>query len=269
MYIFKGVVIMEQNKSKNKRWLIIAIALLLVFLISLGGILWYFLGGDGIDQDSFKNPTPSNDKNPSASSEIIYVDNPIDFASLQAQNPDVCGWITVPNTNIDYPILQSSPDKDNDFYINHNLEGKYSAAGSIYIQRNNSNQFTDRNTVIYGHNMKNKTMFRTLHNFRDPKFFEENEFFTIYTPGHIKTYRIFAAYRYDNRHILNSFDFTDKAVYEEYLKFATNPVSLIKNVREGVKVTADDPIVTLSTCISDKRYRYLVQGVLIKDELTK
>ena len=149
------------------------------------------------------------------------------------------------------------------------VEGKYSAAGSIYIQRNNSNQFTDRNTVIYGHNMKNKTMFRTLHNFRDPKFFEQNEFFTIYTPGHIKTYRIFSAYRYDNRHILNSFDFADKAVYEEYLKFATNPVSLIKNVREGVKVTADDPIVTLSTCISDKRYRYLVQGVLIKDELTK
>ncbi len=261
---------MEQNENKKRKgWLIITIAMLLVFLISLGGVLWYFLGGDGIDQDAFKNPSSQNDTNSSTESQVILVDNPIDFATLKAQNSDVCGWITVPNTNVDYPILQSSPDIDNDFYINHNLDGKYNVAGSIYIQRNNSNQFTDRNTVIYGHNMKNKTMFRTLHNFRDPKFFEENEYFTIYTPGHIKTYRIFAAYRYDNRHILNSFDFTDKSVYEEYLKFATNPVSLIKNVREGVKVTADDPIVTLSTCISDKRYRYLVQGVLIKDEPTK
>ena len=261
---------MEQNENKKRKgWLIITIAMLLVFLISLGGVLWYFLGGDGINQDAFKNPSSQNGTNSSTESQVILVDNPIDFATLKAQNPDVCGWITVPNTNVDYPILQSSPDKDNDFYINHNLDGKYNVAGSIYIQRNNSNQFTDRNTVIYGHNMKNKTMFRTLHNFRDPKFFEENEYFTIYTPGHIKTYRIFAAYRYDNRHILNSFDFTDKAVYKEYLEFATNPVSLIKNVRDGVKVTADDPIVTLSTCISDKRYRYLVQGVLIKDELTK
>ena len=257
---------MEQNN--RKRWLIIAISLLLVFLICVGGVLWYFLGGDGINQDAFKNPSSTN-KNEGTSSEIVYVDNPIDFAALKEQNPDVCGWITVPNTNVDYPILQSQPGEDNDYYINHNLERKYSAAGSIYIQRNNSNQFTDRNTVIYGHNMKNKTMFRTLHNFRDANFFEENEFFTIYTPGHIKTYRIFSAYRYDNRHILNSFDFTDKSVYEEYLKFATDPVSLIKNVRQGVKVTPDDPIVTLSTCISDKRYRYLVQGVLIKDELTK
>ena len=261
---------MEQNNKKKRRngWLIITVAMLLVFLISLVGVLWYFFGGDGVDQDAFKNPSSQVNKGPTQS-QVVLVDNPIDFAALQAQNPDVCGWITVPNTNVDYPILQSNPDEDNDFYLTHNLERKYSVAGSIYIQRNNSNQFTDRNTVIYGHNMKNKTMFRTLHNFRDPKFFEENEFFTIYTPGHIKTYRIFAAYRYDNRHILNSFDFTDKSVYEEYLKFATNPVSLIKNVREGVKVTADDPIVTLSTCISDKRYRYLVQGVLIKDELTK
>ncbi len=259
---------MNENKTKRKGWLIVAIALLLVFFISLGATLWYFFGGDGIDQDAFKNPSSTPDQS-NTSSEIIYVDNPIDFATLKAQNPDVCGWITVPNTNIDYPILQSQPSEDNDYYLTHNLDRKYSVAGSIYIQRNNSNQFTDRNTVIYGHNMKNKTMFRTLHNFRDPEFFEQNEFFTIYTPGHIKTYRIFSAYRYDNRHILNSFDFTDKAVFAEYLEFATNPVSLIKNVREGVKVTADDQIVTLSTCISDKRYRYLVQGVLIKDELTK
>ncbi len=259
---------MEKENKNKKRWLIIAIALLLVFFILLGCMFWYLFSGDGINQDAYKKPVSSNTSS-SVSSEIVYVDNPIDFATLTQKNPDVCGWITVPNTNIDYPILQSQPGEDNDYYLTHNIDRKYSVSGSIYIQRNNSNQFTDRNTVIYGHNMKNKTMFRTLHNFRDPAFFEQNEFFTIYTPGHIKTYRIFSAYRYDNRHILNSFDFTDKTVFQEYINFATNPQSMIKNVRKGVKVTTDDQIVTLSTCISDPRYRYLVQGVLIKDELTK
>lgn len=260
---------MEKENKRRKSWLIVFIALLLVFVISLVALLWHFFGGDGIDQDAFKNPTSSVDSTEPVSSQVVLVDNPIDFDALKAKNPDVCAWITVPNTNVDYPILQSQPGEDNDYYLTHSWERKRSSAGAIYIQRNNSNQITDRNTVIYGHNMKNKTMFRTLHNFRDPKFFAANEYFTIYTPGHIKTYRIFSAYRYDNRHILNSFDFSDKAVFAEYLKFATNPNSLIKNVRKDVKVTADDQIVTLSTCISDKRYRYLVQGVLIKDELTK
>ncbi len=259
---------MDTEKKSKKKWYIVAIALAIVFVILLGYLCWCLFSGDGIDQDEYKKPVSSSASS-ATSSEIVYVDNPIDFAALKEKNPDVCGWITVPNTNVDYPILQSQPGEDNDYYLTHNIDRKYSSSGSIYIQRNNSNQFTDRNTVIYGHNMKNKTMFRTLHNFRDPKFFAENEYFTIYTPGHIKTYHIFSAYRYDNRHILNSFDFTDMSVFQEYLDFATNPQSMIKNVRSGVKVTADDQIVTLSTCISDPRYRYLVQGVLIKDELTK
>ena len=123
--------------------------------------------------------------------------------------------------------------------------------------------------MVYGHNMRNGSMFRTLHNFRDAEFFKANEYFYVYTPGHIMTYRIFAAYRYDNRLILSAFDFSDPVVYENYLQECLNPTSMIRNVREGVELTADDRIVTLSTCISDARYRYLVQGVLIKDEVTQ
>lgn len=257
------------SRKKKKLWIAFA-ALMLVFVLSFSAILWIYFRPDGFDAQQYKNNDADSDVSAAESSEtesVVYVQNPIDFAALQSDNPDVCAWITVPNTNVDYPILQSSKE-DDDYYINHSADGKYTIDGAIYIQRLNGKYFTDRNTVVYGHNLRNGTMFRTLHNFRDKEFFDANEYFYIYTPGHILTYRIFSAYRYDNRHILNSFDFSDTAVYEEYLKFATNPVSMIKNVREGVEVTTDDKIVTLSTCISDPRYRYLVQGVQISDELT-
>lgn len=249
----------EDTRRSRKRWLLPIIIALVVLLI--GGVLWFYFR-------SF-DPTPYKVESSAATTsepEPLPL-NPIDFAALRAENPDVCGWITVPNTKVDYPILQSSKEND-DFYLDHGIDGNYNINGSIYIQRLNNNQFLDRNTVIYGHNMLNGSMFRTLHQFRDPDFFAANEYFTIYIPHHILTYRIFSAYRYDDRHILNSFDFADTEVYREYLDYATNPTSMIRNVREGVTVTTDDRIVTLSTCTDNNAYRYLVQGVLIHDQIT-
>ncbi len=260
----------DVKKQSKKPLIFILIALLLVFAISLSAILWTYLGGDNFDSSEYKNSNAdliSQVPETEVESEpIVLVDNPINFEELRKTNGDVCAWITVPNTKIDYPILQSSKQDDN-YYINHSWDDKYTVNGAIYIQRLNGNTFADRNTVIYGHNLRNGTMFRHLHNFRDKTFFDENEYFYVYVPGHILTYRIFAAYRYDNRHILNSFDFADDDAYAKYLEMAQNPNSMIKNTRE-VELSVDDRIVTLSTCISDKRYRYLVQGVLISDQRT-
>ncbi len=261
----------NKEKKKNKKaLLIILIALLLVFTVSLAVIIVPRFIGDGFDSTQYKDndaSLPPIITEPADESEpIVLVENPIKFDELRETNGDVCAWITVPNTKIDYPILQSSKEDDN-YYINHSWDNKYTINGAIYIQRLNGNTFNDRNTVIYGHNLRNGTMFRNLHEFKNKEFFDKNEYFYIYTPGHILTYRIFSAYRYDNRHILNSFDFADTDAYAEYLEMAQNPNSMIKNVRE-VELTTDDRIVTLSTCISDKRYRYLVQGVLISDQLT-
>ena len=255
---------MAESKTAVRRvWWIVAIALALVAAIVLGVMAYLAFVPGSFDADRYKTSSVAV----SSDADVPLPANPIDFPTLRAENIDICGWITVPNTNVDYPILQSSRD-DNTFYLNHDAQGNYSSAGSIYIHRTNSYNFTDPNTVIYGHNMLNGSMFRTLHNFRDPEFLEANDTFYIYTPGHILTYKIFAAYRYDNRLILAAFDFSDKEVFASYIESCLNPTSMIRNVREGVSVTADDRIVTLSTCISDDRYRYLVQGVLIQDDIT-
>ncbi len=219
--------------------------------------------------DSEKYKSESTVTSQQVSSEENLPDNPIDFATLAEQNGDVYAWITIPGTNVDYPILQAYFEDDN-FYLNHDINKQKSRAGSLYTQRANQKNFADPNTIIYGHNMANGTMFRTLHQFKKREFFDTNRYFYIYTPGNIYTYEIFAAYRYDNRHILNSFDFSDRQVFSEYIDSILS-LTANANIRADVQVDADSKIVTLSTCYANSQpeYRYLVQGVLINNEKTK
>ena len=196
------------------------------------------------------------------------VNGEINFTELWKINPDIYAWIKVPNTLVDYPVLQY--DGDDTFYLNHNVYRQYAFAGSIYTESLNKKDFSDPNTVLYGHNMLNGTMFRSLHNFRDPYFFANNEYIYVYLPERTLTYHIFSAYEYDDRHILYSFDFNDEDVFRDYLEYAQHPeFSMTYNIRE-LNVTTDDKIITLSTCMdSIDTSRYLVQGVLVKDEPIK
>ena len=203
------------------------------------------------------------------STEEVLPQNPINFEELQKINKDLYAWIKIPGTVIDYPVAQSSNDDDN-YYLHRDYRGNYDFAGTIYSQRYNTKYFIERVTVLYGHNMLDGSMFAGLHQFSDPEFFKENDTIYIYTPGHILTYKIFAAYDYDNRHIMNSFKFYKDDVYEQYLKDCLNPHSANAIVRDGTELTLDDKIITLSTChdyISN--LRFLVQGVLVNDQRTQ
>ena len=194
--------------------------------------------------------------------------NPVDFASLQERNSEIYAYIIVPNTEIELPILQSRVDDL--YYINKDLDGKYSRLGSLFTQSKNSLDFSDPVTVIYGHNYFSGGMFTNLHYFENADFFRENAYFYIYTPGRKLTYRIVSAYKYDDRHILNSFDFSDLAVRREYFDYVLDPRSMLRNVREGASLEITDKLVVLSTCLTGGyNGRYLVNGVLINDEPTQ
>lgn len=188
---------------------------------------------------------------------------PIDFEQVQAECPDCYAWIRIPDTNIDYPIMQSATD--NAFYLDHNGYGEYEYAGSIFTEDFNKKDFSDPNTVIYGHNMKNGSMFQNLHLFEDRSFMDEHSEFYIYTPEKVLTYKVFASYNYDDRHLLKAFDFTDKDVFRIYLQEIRNQRSMSANIDLNVEVTKDDRIVTLSTCNGIDNQRYLVQGVLLSE----
>lgn len=225
------------------------------------------------DKDSEKEPAKeaskketdtSTDKKDKDTDKDVINGN-VNFTELWKINRDIYAWIKIPNTAIDYPVLQT--DGDDAFYLEHNIYGQYSFAGCIYSEKVNSKDFSDPNTVLYGHNLLNGTMFASLHNFRDPNFFADNEYIYILMPERTLIYRIFAAYEYDDRHIMHSFNFNDEEEFAEYLEYATHPVnSMTYNIRE-TEVTTDDTILTLSTCMDNiASSRYLVQGVLISDE---
>ena len=192
---------------------------------------------------------------------------PIDFDKLQEIAPDAYAWITVPGTQIDYPVVQHPTD--NTFYLNHNPKGEYEFAGAIFTEDYNAKDFQDPNTVIYGHNMNNGSMFEELHKFEDKVFFDEHPEFVIYTPDEVLHYEIFAAYTYDNRHLLKEFDFADSEVFRLYLQGILGTKSMGANIREDAEVHADDRIVTLSTCNGINEQRYLVQGVLLSNRNTE
>ena len=111
-------------------------------------------------------------------------------------------------------------------------------------------------------------MFCELHKFENEEFFNENEYFSIYTPGHILTYRVVSACKYDDRHILNTFNFDNPEELREFFNSILEPTMIPRNVRSGIELDDDARVVVLSTCMSTSAYRYLVNGVLVEDTLT-
>ena len=165
---------------------------------------------------------------------------------------------------------QQGKEKNDTYYLRHNSSGRYAFAGSIYTEEANSRDFKDPMTVLYGHNMRDGSMFQNLHFFEDETFFAEHPEFFIYLPGYRLTYEIFAAYRFDDTHLLGAFDFSKKKGRRAYIREVFAGISMGQNTREHVKVTAKDKLVTLSTCTSDQADgRYLVQAVLRKKEKTR
>ena len=188
---------------------------------------------------------------------------PIDFEELWETNPDVYAWIVIPGTDINYPILQHPTDDS--YYLNHNIDGSTGRPACIYTESLNSKDFTDNNTVIYGHNMRNGTMFAQLHKFEDKDFFDEHREIIIYLPDKVLHYKIFAVHNYDDRHLLYSFDFSDKAVYKDFLESIFSIDDKNANIDTEMTVTENDKIITLATCVYKKpSLRFHVQAVLVE-----
>lgn len=286
------------NKNKNKKktiWLVILCIALIACIICVGVIGWYVwkqsTAGDEYEnlREEVTQAQTESESKPTLE-EILAAEfdgwtdgdepelpegarteleeNPINFMKLQDINPEIYAWVEIPNTKIDYPVAQSN--SDDMYYLSHNMYGEPEFAGCIYTEAKNSKDFSDPMTVMYGHNMRNGSMFQNLHLFEDKDFFEENRYVYVYTPGHKYVYQIFASYEYDDRHIMNSFNFKDKKVFGKYIEDVISTYQVNGNIRSDVEVTAEDKILTLSTCIGGKtNSRYLVQAVLQEDDQTK
>lgn len=193
---------------------------------------------------------------------ISIPEKDIDWDELRSQNPDIYAWIYVPGTNIDYPILQHPEERS--YYLNHNIDGSEGYPGCIYTQNVNTKDWTDPNTVIYGHNMNNGSMFHDLHRFEDAVFFDETQYLYIYTPEYNLVYEIFAAYPFSNIDLIMCFDYSTPEALLVYFDGIWTNRSMTSHFRDSTVLYGDSRIITMSTCIGGQPdMRYLVQAVLL------
>ncbi|MEK4026919.1 class B sortase [Sporosarcina sp. FSL W7-1283] len=182
------------------------------------------------------------------------------FEELHAVNEQIVGWLSVEGTKLNNPILQS---EDNDFYLNRNFKGEYSRAGSVFMDYRNDVTDMSRNTVIYGHAMRNDTMFGSLKKFGKQSYADAHPVIYMDTLYDGYDIEVFAAYEttIDFYYIETNFK-TD----EDFMHYLEE-VESRSLIEMPVEVNRDDQIVTLSTCnnsVNSKDKRYVVQGKLVK-----
>lgn len=189
----------------------------------------------------------------------------VDFEKLKEMNSETVAWIRFDEpSQISYPVVKGP---DNSKYLNTTFEGKRNSAGTLFVDVDNSGDFTDRNTFIYGHNMKNGSMFGQLRKYKNKDFGKEHPYFYIYTPdGKESTYQVFAvSVVKDTSESYKKWYNTDDE-FTDYIKY----IRSIAGYKTDVEVSADSKIVSLSTCtnVSDDE-RLLVHGVRIHESLVE
>lgn len=178
----------------------------------------------------------------------------VDLEELQEQNEDVVAWIRFDKIELSYPIVYCG---DNDTYLHADLNKEYSKAGTLFIDKKNHSDFSDGNTIVYGHNMKNGSMFGKLKKYKKDGFYEENQYFTIYTNEKAMRYHIYAYYDVEET---DAYFFTTYEG-EEALGNLFSSAKKKSYLDTGVEVNADDTTVTLVTCSAEGK-RFLVDAVL-------
>lgn len=184
----------------------------------------------------------------------------VDFDSLKEINEDVIAWIRFEEpAEINYPVVQG---EDNDKYLTKTFEVNTNKLGTIFVDKDNSDDFTDRNTIMYGHNMKNKTMFAQLLKYKDKEFWGENPYFFIYTPdGMEHMYKIYSAGVVKDTSESYTMSFATDEEFEQYIK-DTKEASAYEM---DVELDKDSKIISLSTCTNVRDdERFLVQGVRVR-----
>ncbi len=221
-------------RAGNRVLSVIVGILILVMLLYGGYSLWdtvMLYQGAFVSSDLLKYK-PSSEK----------TDGPT-FAELAALNPDVCGWLTIDDTHIDYPVVQGKTDMD---YINKDVYGEFSLSGSVFMDSRNAADFSDSYCLLYGHHMDNGAMFGDVVEFVNKDYFDSHRTGTLYlTDGSAYTIELF---------VCIEIDAFDSVVYQPTAQEQGNVGPLLEYIREKavqyreIGVTASNQIIGLSTC---------------------
>lgn len=242
---------MKKTKSTKKNKVrIIALDVIIVVALAIAGVSAYKI------YDIFRNYKADQKVYSGIKNEARVGDEDINWIKMQEINPDIVGWIKIEDTHIDYPIVQSH---NNDEYLHTLFDGSWGNAGCIFVDCNTEKPFEQFNTVVYGHHMKDGTMFENLKNFKDSDYAIDHGRFELLTPDQ-DYYLVVAAFLNcpsDSKIYDNNVSGEGKAAYiqaiKKYASYTTD-----------VELTEQDKIVVLSTCAYEyDGARYVVVGKLV------
>lgn len=206
-------------------------------------------------EDPNATPTPQT-QDPNTG--LVISASKHNFSALQSNNKDVYAWITVPQTKVDYPILQNTV---NDYYLMRNMDGSQGYPGCLYTNKCNKKDFSDYVNIVYGHNMKNKTMFGSLHSYDDASFLKKGNVITVETSSQFINYEVIAAVNYSDNRIDYYYEVSSKKGRDDFWKSVLDNKNSSGTTIAVETLNDDDKLIVLSTCISGKSdRRFLIIG---------
>lgn len=213
--------------------------------------------------DDNKNTEYINEPDDKEDDYYYYITFPlikVNFSDLLKKNPDTIAWINVNNTNINYPVVQTT---DNDYYLNHSFDKSNNEAGWVFMDYRNNKNFQNKNTIIYAHSRLNKTMFGSLSKVLKESWYKnkDNHIIRISTPEVNSLWQIFSVYTIKEENYYITTNFTNTTDYEKFL----NTIKNRSKHNFNTTLSTTDQILTLSTCYSDTE-RTVVHAKLIKKE---
>lgn len=183
----------------------------------------------------------------------------VDFNKLKEQNNETIAWLKINNTNVEYPVVKAT---NNSFYLNHSFDKSKNSAGWIFADYKNKFDNTDKNIVIYGHNMRDGSMFGSMLNILDAQWYEneENTNITLYNENEKCIYKVFSIYKIENEDYYIKTEFKNDNEFEEFVKNLKK-----RSIKDfNVDISKDDNILTLSTCANNNKYRIVLHSVRVK-----
>lgn len=180
----------------------------------------------------------------------------VDWQGLKKINEDVVAWIQLPAIDISYPVVQG---EDNSYYLHRSIDGEELFSGCLFMDAYNNPDLQNYNTIIYGHNMRDGSMFAKLKEFDNPESWSDCPYFWIYTEHGEYLYRIFSSHRENVNSSTFTVRFTDKESYMSWLQKMKDS----SNVDNSIELVYGDKVVTLSTCTEGSEVRQILQGVLV------
>lgn len=243
--------IMKKRKRKRTVYTVLEVFFILILavaLVRLGLMAYDYYKGDKIYEGANEFISGLTEDEDALN---------VDLAGLQEINSEIIGWITIPDTEVSYPLLHTD---NNSYYLKHTYDHTYSAFGSIFVDKDCSADLTDTHTLIYGHNTKNGSMFGSLKKYKDVSYFNEHPYIKIVLSDKTLTYRIISCYTVETDEPVYQLTFSSDA---EYLSWYRDIVSNSVISCNAPAANANAKAITLSTCTSrTETERFVVNAVL-------